>query len=207
MHGPGQQHAHMREDVLVVPRANLLPSAGLYGFSASDVSSYLSAIAAHAFFAPRERVEEDPSLKQIIPYVILRYKDRIFLVHRARGGGEKRLREKFSIGLGGHITPHDVTDQVDPVQAGLEREVAEEVEMPPGWKARPIGVLNDDVEPVGRVHFGLVYVADVSSPAVRVRETNKLEGAFATLAEIRAAYDRLETWSQFVVDAIDLREI
>ena len=105
------------------------------------------------------------------------------------------------------IEPQDVTDAADPVQTGLEREVAEEVEMPPGWMARPIGVLNNDLEPVGRVHFGLVYIADLASPAVRVKETNKLEGAFATLDEIRTAYDRLETWSQLVVDAIDLREI
>ena len=197
----------MPEDVLVVPRAHLLPGGELHGFAARDVASYLSAIAAHAFFAPRERVEEDAGLKQIIPYVILRYADRIFLTRRARGGGEARLREKLSIGLGGHITPQDVTDAADPVRAGLEREVAEEVEMPPGWTARPIGVLNNDLDPVGRVHFGLVYVADVPSPAVRVRETNKLDGAFATVDEIRAAYDRLETWSQLVVDAIDLREI
>jgi predicted NUDIX family phosphoesterase len=195
------------EDVLVVPRAHLLPGGELHGFAARDVASYLSAIAAHAFFAPRERVEEDAGLKQIIPYVILRYADRIFLTRRARGGGEARLREKLSIGLGGHITPQDVTDDADLVRAGLEREVAEEVEMPPGWTARPIGVLNNDLDPVGRVHFGLVYIADVRSPAVRVRETNKLDGAFATVDEIRAAYDRLETWSQLVVDAIDLREI
>jgi predicted NUDIX family phosphoesterase len=197
----------MPEDVLVVPRARLLPEGDLHGFAAGDVSSYLTAIAAHAFFAPRERVEEDAGLKQIIPYVILRHGSRIFLTRRARGGGETRLREKLSIGLGGHITPQDLTDAADPVQTGLEREVAEEVEMPPGWTARPIGVLNNDLEPVGRVHFGLVYIADLASPAVRVRETNKLEGAFATLDEIRTAYDRLETWSQLVVDAIDLREI
>jgi len=197
----------MPEDVLVVPRAHLLPSGDLHGFAVRDVSSYLSAIAAHAFFAPRGRVEEDASLKQIIPYVILRCGDRIFLTRRAQGGGETRLREKFSIGLGGHITPQDVTDAADLVQKGLEREVAEEVEMPPGWTARPIGVLNNDLDSVGRVHFGLVYIADVPSPAVRVRETNKLDGAFATLEEIRTAYDRLETWSQLVVDAIDLRDI
>jgi len=99
------------------------------------------------------------------------------------------------------------SDAADLVQTGLEREVAEEVEMPPGWTARPIGVLNNDLDSVGRVHFGLVYIADVPSPAVRVRETNKLDGAFATLEEIRTAYDRLETWSQLVVDAIDLRDI
>jgi predicted NUDIX family phosphoesterase len=197
----------MPEEVLVVPRVHLFPSGGFHGFSTGNVQGYLAAIAAHAFFAPRDRVEEDPSLKQIIPYVVLRHEERIFLVHRTQSGAEARLREKLSIGLGGHITPNDVGDAADPVEAGMQRELTEEVEVPHGWRARPVGVLNDDIEPVGRVHFGLVYIADLPSSAVRVRETSKLHGEFATLAEIRAAFAQLETWSQFVVDAIDLREI
>ena len=110
------------------------------------------------------------------------------------------------MGLGGHINPEDVAD-ADPVDAGMRRELTEEVEVPPGWRARPVGVINDDIEPVGRVHFGLVYIADLPTPEVQVRERSKLAGAFATPQEVRAAYDRLETWSQFIVDAIDLREI
>ncbi len=197
----------MPEDVLVVPRAVLFPSAGFYGFSRDGIPEYLSAIATHSFFAPRNRVEDDPSLKQIIPYVVLRHQNRIFLVTRTSGGSEARLREKLSIGLGGHITPEDTADAADPVAAGMAREVTEEVELPPGWSARPVGVLNDDVEPVGRVHFGLVYIADLPRPDVRVRETTKLTGAFATREEIQAAYARLESWSQFVVDGVNLLEV
>ena len=44
----------MPEDVLVVPRAHLLPSGDLHGFAVRDVSSYLSAIA--ALSVPRARV-------------------------------------------------------------------------------------------------------------------------------------------------------
>jgi len=197
----------LSEEVLVVPRAYLFPAGGFHGFSTEGLPGYLAAIAAHAYFAPRVRVEDDPSLKQIIPYVVLRHHDRIFLVRRTRAGSEERLREKLSVGLGGHINPADVADAADPVDAGMRRELTEEVEVPAGWRARPVGAINDDVEPVGRVHFGLVYIADLPTPEVRVRERSKLAGAFATPQEVRAAYDRLETWSQFLVDAIDLREI
>ena len=196
----------LSEEVLVVPRAHLFPYGGFHGFSTEGLPGYLAAIAAHAYFAPRARVEDDPGLKQIIPYVVLRHQERIFLVRRTRGGSEERLREKLSVGLGGHINPEDVAD-ADPVDAGMRRELTEEVDVPPGWRARPVGVINDDVEPVGRVHFGLVYIADLPTPEVRVRERSKLAGAFATPQEVRAAYERLETWSQFVVDAIDLQEI
>lgn len=193
----------MPEDVLVVPRERLFPSGAFHGFSSEGVERYLAAISAHAFFIPRAGAEDDPSLKQIIPYVVLRHRDHVFLVKRTRGGSEERLREKFSIGIGGHINPEDVGDAADPVEAGMRRELEEEVHVPAGWRVRPVGSLNDDQEAVGSVHFGLVYVADLPSAEVRVRETGKLLGAFATLEEIHNVYARLETWSQFIVGAID----
>lgn len=194
----------MREEVLVVPREHLFPAGAFYGFSSEGIERYLSAISAHAYFARRDRVEHDSDLKQIIPYVVLRYHARVFLVRRTRAGSEERLREKLSIGIGGHINPEDVGDAADPVDAGMRRELTEEVVVPAGWRARAVGVLNDDQEAVGSVHFGLVYIADLPSPDVSVRETAKLEGAFATREEIGKVYPRLETWSQFVADAIGL---
>jgi predicted NUDIX family phosphoesterase len=216
------------EQVLVVPRARLLPNGGFHGFKREGLSGYLAAIAGHAFFARRDQVEDDPSLKQIIPYTVVRHDAHIFLVGRTRRGSEARLREKLSIGLGGHINPVDNQPDLFPgqaagtaieagrpnedesagtlVDAAMARELTEEVILPAGWRARPVGVLNDDVEPVGRVHFGLVYVADVPSPDVRIRETTKLTGAFASMAEVRDAYPRLESWSQFILDGVDLLE-
>ena len=197
----------MPEEVLVVPRARLLAAGGFHGFSSVGIEEYLSTISVHAFFAARDRVEHDPTLKQIIPYVVLRHQDRIFLVRRTGAGSEERLREKFSIGIGGHINPEDVGDAADPMEAGMRRELTEEVEVPAGWQARAVGVLNDDLQAVGSVHFGLVYIADLPSAEVRIRETAKLQGAFATPEEIREVYPRLETWSQFIADAIGLHAV
>jgi len=227
------KHSSVPEHVLVVPRARLLHNGGFYGFRQEGLASYLAAIAAHAFFARRDQVEEDPSLKQIIPYTVVRHDARIFLVGRTRRGSETRLREKLSIGLGGHINPVDNQPELfagsagsgnddgavdagrrpaeeEPagtlVDAAMARELTEEVDLPAGWRTHPVGVLNDDVEPVGRVHFGLVYLADVPSLDVRIRETTKLTGAFATMAEVHDAYPRLESWSQFILDGVDLLE-
>lgn len=206
---PSQRRSYNRnlmpEEVLVVPRERLFPSDGFHGFSTEGVERYLAAIAAHAHFVARAEVEDNPGLKQIIPYVVLRHRDRVFLVKRTSGGSEARLREKFSIGIGGHINPEDVGDAADPVAAGMRRELEEEVQVPAGWQVRPVGSLNDDREAVGSVHFGLVYVADLPTAEVQVRERGKLEGAFATLEEIRAVYTKLETWSQFILDAMDRR--
>src|SRR5437588_12800962 len=105
------------EEVLVVPRTHLFPAGGFHGFSAEGLPGYLAAIAAHGYFAPRARVEDDPGLKQIIPCVVLRHQERIFLVRRTRGGPEARLRETLSVGSGAHITPEDVP-RAGPVHGG-----------------------------------------------------------------------------------------
>ena len=73
-----------------------------------------------------------------------------------------------------------------------------EVKLKPGTKL--VGVLNDDSNPVGAVHLGLVFVADAQGRPVSVRETNKLSGQFATLDEVSAVADRMETWSSLLLD-------
>jgi len=103
--------------------------------------------------------------------------------------------------VGGHIDGADVAGAVDPVEAGLRRELAEELVVEGPWTARLVGVLNDDTNPVSSVHFGLVYVVDVPSGRVRIRETDKLVGRLVGPEAVRAAYPQMETWSQLVVDA------
>ena len=58
-------------------------------------------------FVPRQAAEIDPSLKQIIPYLVLRDGDCIFLMKRTRAGGDARLHDLYSIGVGGHLNPGD----------------------------------------------------------------------------------------------------
>ena len=54
----------------------------------------------------------------------------------------------------------------------------------------PSALLNDDTTEVGAVHLGVVVVADAAGRPVRVRETDKLTGAFATPAEVAAVARR-----------------
>ena len=194
----------MPELVLVVPRAQLFSSGEFYGLRHEGLADHLHLIEMHALFALRDQVEDNPSLKQIIPYVVLRHQDRLFLTHRTRQGTDPRLHEKYSIGLGGHINPSDGGETTDRLTAGMERELAEEVTLPAGWHAIPIGVFNNDLDDVERVHFGVVYLADVPSVDVRIRESSKLTGGFARWEEIYAVYSYLEPWSKLVIDGINL---
>jgi predicted NUDIX family phosphoesterase len=140
--------------------------------------------------------EEDPSHKQLIPYVVVRDGERIFLTERTTAGGDARLHGKASIGVGGHLNPVDQGE--DALTDGLRREWNEEliVEWVPDF--RLVGLINDDSNPVGSVHLGVVFTVEANGRAVTVREHEKLIGRWATVNEVRSAWDRLETWSQLV---------
>ena len=189
------------EEILVVPREHLMPNP-VHGF-ARGPANYVSRIERHGSFRPRKQVEEDPSFKQIIPYLIVRHTDHLFLFQRNAAGNEARLRGLFSIGVGGHIDRSDVEGANDLVAAGLRRELDEELIIHGTWRARLVGVLNDDTNAVGRVHFGLVHMVDVESPDVVVRESDALTGRMASREDVLAVRDRMETWSRLILETAD----
>lgn len=168
------------------------------GVRRDDVTEMLRRVDECGSHVPRSVAEADRTLKQIIPYLVLRDGDRVFLMKRTRAGGDARLHDRYSIGIGGHLNPGDGS-----IPDGLEREWREELDagfVPP---FEFVGLLNDDTVDVGMHHLGLVYVADASGRQVGVRETHKLSGSFERIEVVRAAYDLMETWSQLVLDAID----
>jgi predicted NUDIX family phosphoesterase len=148
-------------------------------------------------YVPRPAAEIDRSLKQIIPYLLLRDGDLVFLMKRTKAGGDARLHDLYTIGVGGHLNPGDAG-----VLGGLAREWREEIEADFMPEFEFVGLLNDDTVEVGVHHLGVVYLAEAAGRAVKVRETDKLSGSFEKIEVLRAVYDRMETWSQLAFEAI-----
>jgi predicted NUDIX family phosphoesterase len=188
-----------QELVYVVPRETLFDGVVTWrGVRRENVAGILRRVDEAGKYVPRAEAERDRTLKQIIPYLVLRDGDRIFLMKRTRAGGDARLHDHYTIGIGGHLNPGD-----DSPRSGLEREWREELDagfVPP---FEFVGLLNDDTVDVGVHHLGLVYLAEASGRSVGVRETEKLSGSFERIEVVRGAYDLMETWSQLVLDAID----
>jgi predicted NUDIX family phosphoesterase len=188
----------LSELVLVVPRTALIPDEGWHGVRTEGVAGVLELIASQGQFRLRADVEVDPDWKQVIPYLVVRDATAYFLMQRTRAGVDARLHDRWSIGVGGHINPGD-----EGVLGGLRREWHEEIEA--DFEPQPclVGLLNDDSTEVGRVHLGVVFEADAAGRPVAIRETSKLSGRFAPVAEVRALADRLETWSRLVLECLD----
>ena len=200
------------ERVLVVPTEVFHRLGHFQGFS-SDVGGYLQELLkpAHVSFRPRDEVEDDPSFKQLIPYVIFRHRhesgaETVFQYTRGTGQGEGRLHRKKSVGIGGHISASDVSDTTASTgrvfEEGMRRELEEEVEIDTPYRSSCVGMINDDQTPVGSVHLGMVYLFDVERPAVKPRESEIIECGFRPVGEILADLDGFETWSQICMKAI-----
>jgi predicted NUDIX family phosphoesterase len=224
-------------EVLVVDRADFFGGDWPQGFvplAGDAAAAFLDAAWRRGRFVDRPQAEQNPAWKQWIPYCVLRCGCReaapaggtaasgaaatgLFWVQRTSGQSEPRLHGSWSIGLGGHVEPIDGAAG-DRQESGaecflrsLERELAEELTLArPLPKPRFVGLLCDDLTPVGQVHAGLVYVCDLAADlaaarqAVGVREISKLRGGFGSLVEFRELWQdpaRFESWSQFLIRA------
>lgn len=185
------------ELVLGVARARIIGERPWTGILAGDVDSYLDIIATAGEYRPRGEAEKDPSWKQIIPYLLMRDGGRLFLMQRTRAGGDARLHELWTLGIGGHLNPED-----GGVLSGLRREFHEE--MVADWDPEPrfVGLLNDDAALVGQVHVGVVFEADAAGRPLAIRETDKLSGEFVEPGAALRVYEYMETWSQFLYDHV-----
>jgi predicted NUDIX family phosphoesterase len=195
MAGPFTEH------VLCVRRDDLFPDRTWHGFVGEGLERAQRVMREAAFFMPRAEVEDDPTFQQIIPYLVFRHGDRYLLTRRLKASSEKRLRQLYSLGVGGHINPGDL-EHGDPIADGLKREWEEEVEYTGSFEATLLGLINDDSSPVSRVHLGVVFLIDGDSPDIRIRETDKLSGELLTLDEMRIYYLAMESWSQVVYDRL-----
>jgi predicted NUDIX family phosphoesterase len=197
------------ERVLVVPTKVFHALGHFQGFS-GEVDRYLPELLnpRNTSFRPRHEVEEDPGFKQLIPYVVLRHQHSslgttIFEYTRGKGQGEARLRSKRSVGIGGHISAADAELAGAGVyHEGMRRELAEEIDLGSEYTERCVGLINDDLTEVGRVHLGVVHVFDLVRPEVAARECDILSCGFRAVPEIMSDLQGFETWSQICLQAL-----
>jgi len=169
-------------------------------------------------FLRRGDVEQDPSYKQIIPYVIYYNKesDMILTYTRSNNSGEQRLASKLSIGFGGHINECDTKPDGDYfdniVLTSLVREMTEEAPVTDNdvsYRTRlvPFGYVNEDMSDVGRVHFGIVFVFVIDNhiaSSIRFLEDEIVAAKWMQRSEFNLIGRLFETWSSLCFPAIQM---
>lgn len=192
------------EQVLVI-RRSLFDELGSFHGLNPEISRYLPVFLqpGNHFFVSRAEAEEDPSLKQLIPYVVVTSGEKILHYRRGTGSGESRLLKKGSVGIGGHINDGDgLGEAFDSAayQRALMRELQEELSLGSAFIERPLALLNDDTNPVGAVHLGIVHQCHLAEPEVTANEEAIAELGFLSREELAERNDQLESWSQLVLE-------
>lgn len=177
-----------------------------------------------AIMARRGDVETNKDLVQPIPYAAIiapagpdSDEAKVLVYKRSAAGGEKRLQDKWSIGIGGHINASDVdyyytqysTEGVDsPAYACLVRELFEELGMDE-LKCDAVlmsnDVIYDDSEDVSSVHIGLHYIFILESiPELNVEDalTSVEWVSLNDIAQGTEIYNKLEGWSKIIADRL-----
>src|SRR5437867_12761543 len=195
------------ENVLVV-RRSLFDQRGSFQGLNFEPQKYLDAFLSRGnnFYLPRPEGEINSAYKQIIPYALIAFENKVAYYVLGEIAGEQRLVAKGSIGIGGHMNETDeslfaMDEQA--YRAGVEREVNEEIKIDTRFDDRIVALLNDDSTEVGRVHLGIVHVFKLVEPKIEKREAMITGLTFLPKNELLARRETMETWSQMCVDSLD----
>ena len=201
----------MDEMILVAPREEVFAKETLtfQGVNSDQetIQKIMTQIERHFSEMRRGDAEENPSFKQPIPYVVIKREDEIFVYERLEGGGEARLHNKLSLGFGGHMNFAAGLDFADILKLNTDRELNEELLIAESDKEKMItlGLINDDGNSVSEVHIGILSALELKAGArVEVKDKDQIAGRWMKAADLKekSGYDRLEPWSQFVVDIL-----
>lgn len=171
----------------------------------------------------REQAENIDTVLQLIPYVILHNvfdQRELFIYNRSEKVGEKRLINRKSIGLGGHVNRKDFNNSVSlnhTILNNIGRELNEELVFIKGNAVFDSFLLIHDLQfkgfiynnfnKVSACHLSLVFTAGVEKSCITIGEDELKEGEWFdfTKYEVNPDSDKMidfskfELWSQILI--------
>lgn len=160
------------------------------------------------WFGPRNLIETYTTYIQLVSYVVIEHDHRILCYRRGDDSSEQRLKNKLSIGLGGHISLKDVSitdgifDVMKTIKAGAAREVREELDGLKVVARKKLALLHSRLNTVDEVHCGLVEVWKIESPQVATKEKSLKTIGFKSLSEL-SAMQGFESWSTLLMQYLN----
>ena len=190
------------EQILVVKRTALFPDGkAWHGLKRTGLHEFMTTITQEKEFHPRSIMETDPRYKQVIPYLVFTHGGKYFLMQRTAQASEQRLKNKYSLGIGGHMRREDFV--TSDIMDWAQREFREEINYNGTHIVKPLGILNDDSNPVGEVHIGCVLLLEGDSSEISVKSELR-SGGLVTLDECLPYYEMMEGWSKIVLDTLKI---
>jgi len=191
----------MENEILCISSEKLFQRGKWNGIKRENLDFYLDLLKSSSEFKIRKDLEEDPNYKQVIAQVILRNNGKYFL-HKQVKANEKRLNSFCPLPLGGHIEIFDVVENQDIVDIALDRELHEEAEVDANIINKELFglVYIEDENPVNSVHIGLIYIFDLDSNNVKMREDGLETVGWVDSEYLKDHKEELTYWSRVFVD-------
>lgn len=194
--------------IMIVAVESLFRSDYFQGFRSSREVDYEKRILTHLSYMRRGDAEENSSFKQPIAYTLVVNPEiqKIFSYQRSfqdERYPEKRLQGKWSWGVGGHIEKLDIREG-NPIHISMLRELQEEIQVNGSIRPKVLGYINDDEDEVGRVHFGILYLAITDATEVLPKDPEIASGEFRTVEELEeiCKTHEVEGWSKIALNPI-----
>jgi predicted NUDIX family phosphoesterase len=186
------------ELILVVKRSslNLWQGLKIKGDKSENDGDLLTLINLKKEFHWRSKMETDENYKQIIPYLIFKFEESFFIMQRKDTASEQRLKNLFSLGIGGHIKESDITS--NSIFDWAKREFNEEIDYTGKFETTFLGALNDDSNEVGRLHLGVIFLLNGDSNKIKIKSELK-DGCLIPKGELKDLMHKMEPWSQIIV--------
>lgn len=196
-----------KEQVMVFPKSRLHINGGFESKAlvsdAAVVKQYLNTIFQETTFIDREHAEKDEEWLQIIPYTVIVRGREVFRYQRTKKGGENRLHDKWSVGVGGHVNPGDGEGSYQAYLNAFDRELAEEVAVDKVLSNEIVGLIYCIDTSVDRVHFGIVHLLRVPFDATMTFNDPALSnGRFEHIVDLQKSEDNFENWSRLVIKGV-----
>ena len=190
-------------EMIMVTDAGWLNAA--FGTDASHIieineRDFIDSIEANHKFIERDLAETDDKYKQIVSYCLISHGDEFFITQRTTKQTEKRLHNRYSFGVGGHISFVDAKNS-NVVVTGMLRELFEEVDIRCPYRYDFIGIINNNSSEVNTVHTGACFLVTLDEKACFVKETEKMHGFWIHKSDIGRYMDGLEGWSKILISA------
>jgi predicted NUDIX family phosphoesterase len=182
----------MLREVLVVKRSVLFKEGSFEGFIPVEEKDFYKIIMENFEYRERADMEVDENYKQVVSYVWLINPEtkKVFLYQRSPSGYEKRLHNRYSGGIGGHIDKDTEENSEKPIETAMIRELHEELFMQKYPEPKVVGWISDDSNPVGKVHLGSVAIAETIEDAKPAEDMEF--GKFLSIEEIENLFSNPE---------------
>ncbi len=192
----------MKEDILVIEAEFLKDFInGKPGLKEAEEERLLQIIANKGIFKERDQVEQDPYYKQIIPYIaMVNENNEILTLKRLSTQSEKRLHNKISLGVGGHVNNEDSKTPLEAFRKGMQREIDEEVKVDLKEAPEFLGVIYDNTTSVGQVHLGMAYKVKIEFYGIN--EKDKFEYTWKRAEELTDQMAQMENWSKYILNKL-----